>query len=708
MQSLRTTLAAAALAAAATAQFAVVIPDGYANIGENTTGNAFPFGTTGTTYTGLRIQQVYDSSNFTNQQITFPVLITGLRFRAAHTATTWAGGSYTNAVVQLSTAPIDHAAATTNWATNHGLDLATVYTGPVTVQGGTGNGAGTPGPFHVDIPFPTTPFLYDPSLGDLVIDTDVAMPGTGGFATLANVSGTGVPVPQARRVYASTLYPNANGVDQNILVLEVQYTPAAGLYPGFTSDVRTGASPLTVNFQDNSYSSDPLGVLTWAWDFDGDSVIDSTAQNPSFTYNTCGSYDVSLTVVDATHGVQTVTRSAYIVTDRVTPDFSFTQVAPNVFAFTDLSTPTPTTWAWDLDGDSVVDDTTQNPVFFYPNPCTGVNVTLTASRLCGPSATVGKQIVLSPNTLLATNQGGNGTTSATWVGNVFDAQVTNPDGVNICALSVRPYNFAGPFNVQFYASSGSYLDIVGTQPRYAVPSAWRLLATGTGVSSNTPFGTAGATLDFVTLSNNVYLPAGDYTLAVFVQNPAGTAGVAYTNGPVGPISDGNMTVFVGAQGRAVTSLFGTGGFTPRMWNGAFHYGTWSGTGEAGLGFAGLGCAGTLATSQLTSSGDPVLGSTITLTANNLPLSAMILVTGLSAPAPVDLTPFGAPGCLVRAALDATSFRLGAGNSASWNITVPANPAFSGLRLWNQVLALDPTANALGAVTSDAVGMIVGN
>lgn len=708
MRSLPTTLALAALAATASAQFAVVIPEGYATIGENTTGNGFPFGTASTIFTGLRIQHVYDSSNFTNQQITFPVLITGLRWRAAHTETLWTGGTFSNAVVQLSTAPIDHAAATTTFATNHGPDLATVYTGPVTVQPGMGNGFGRPGPYHVDISFPTTPFLYDPSLGDLVIDTDVAMPGTGGFPLMAQVNGTGVPVPQARRVFASTLYPNADGIDQNILVMELQYVPAAGLYPDFSSDVRTGVSPLLVNFRDNSYSSDPLGVLTWAWDFDGDSVIDSTLQNPTFTYNTCGSYDVSLTVTDATHGARTTTRTAHIVTDRVTADFSYTRVGPNTLAFTDLSTPGATAWAWDLDGDNVVDDTRQNPVFVYPSPCTGVTVTLTASRLCGPSSTASKQIVLSPNTLLASNQGGNGTISATWGGNVFDAQVTNPNGVDICALSVRPYNFLGPFQVQFYASSGSYLDILGTQPRYAVPSAWRLLATGTGVSSNTPITTAGATLDLVMLSNSVYLPAGNYALAVFVQNPAGTAGVGYTNGPVGPISDGNMTVFVGARGRALTTLFGTGGFTPRMWNGAFHYGTWNGTGEAGLGFAGLGCAGTLATSQLTSSGDPVLGSTITLNANNLPLSAMILVMGLSAPMPVDLTPFGAPGCLLRSAIDASSFQLGAGNNASWTLGVPVNPAFSGVRLWSQVLALDPTANTLGAVVSDAVGMIIGN
>jgi PKD repeat protein len=705
MTRIHSVFAMALLCATAAAQFTVNVPPGYAAAVGNSN-NIFPWGRGASS---MRYQQIYDSSVFTTQSVTFPIIVQGLKFRPyPGTTGSWTGGTWSNLQVSMTTCPNDYLAASATFASNHGPDFTQVYNGPFTIAPGSLVAAGGVEPTSVDLTL-ATPFVYDPSLGDFLFEV-IVDGATWSGGTVRGVDAASGAQALGTRIYDTTSHTGATGtVGLNYsLICDVVYQPAAGLYPAFNSNVRTGASPLTVNFQDNSYSSDPLGVLTWAWDFDGDSVIDSTAQNPSFTYNTCGSYDVSLTVVDATHGVQTLTRTAYIVTDRVTADFSYAQIAPGVFQFTDLTAPAATTWAWDLNGDSVVDDTTQNPVFFYPNPCTGVNVTLTANRLCGPSASVSKQIVLSPNTLLATAQGGNGTTSATWVGNVFDAQVTNPDGVNICALSVRPYNFAGPFNVQFYASSGSYLDTVGTQPRYAVPSAWRLLATGSGVSSNQPFGTPGAPLDFVTLSNNVYLPAGDYTLAVFVQNPAGTAGVGYTNGPVGPISDGNMTVFVGAQGRAVTSLFGTGGFTPRMWNGAFHYGTWSGTGEAGLGFAGLGCAGTLATSQLTSSGDPVLGSTITLTANNLPLSAMVLVTGLSAPAPVDLTPFGAPGCLVRAALDATSFRLGAGNSASWNLSVPANPAFSGLRLWNQVLALDPTANALGAVTSDAVGMILGN
>ena len=72
-------------------------------------------------------------------------------------------------------------------------------------------------------------------------------------------------------------------------------TKMISVYPpvevNFTSDVASGTSPLTVNFTDSS-----LYATSWAWDFDGDGNIDSTEQNPTYTYNnTPGKYNVTLT-----------------------------------------------------------------------------------------------------------------------------------------------------------------------------------------------------------------------------------------------------------------------------------------------------------------------------------------------------------------------------------------------------------------------------
>ena len=53
----------------------------------------------------VRVQYIYDSTIFTNQGVTTPIRITGARWRAnaAAATTTWAGTTYNNATVALST-----------------------------------------------------------------------------------------------------------------------------------------------------------------------------------------------------------------------------------------------------------------------------------------------------------------------------------------------------------------------------------------------------------------------------------------------------------------------------------------------------------------------------------------------------------------------------------------------------------------------------
>jgi len=183
----------------------------------------FPWGTTTATYSGMRIMCLYDSSHFAGAPS--PILITDLKWRANDVTSSWSGGTYNNATVRLATAAVDYTAATTNWAANVGPDVTTVYTGPVTVSPGTGAGIGVPGPYHVTITL-TTPFLYDPFAGDLVVDTEhVPSNFSGGSIPALDVH---IPGVNGSRVYSSTLYPTANGVDANCDVMEITYVPASG------------------------------------------------------------------------------------------------------------------------------------------------------------------------------------------------------------------------------------------------------------------------------------------------------------------------------------------------------------------------------------------------------------------------------------------------------------------------------------------------
>jgi PKD repeat protein len=74
------------------------------------------------------------------------------------------------------------------------------------------------------------------------------------------------------------------------------YTPV----PQVTADVTAGLAPLTVNFSSAGTADADGDPIAYAWDFDADGVVDSTAPNGSYTYTENGVYDATLRVTDST------------------------------------------------------------------------------------------------------------------------------------------------------------------------------------------------------------------------------------------------------------------------------------------------------------------------------------------------------------------------------------------------------------------------
>jgi PKD repeat protein len=148
----------------------------------------------------------------------------------------------------------------------------------------------------------------------------------------------------------------------------------------FNKNVSSGQAPLTVHFTDTSTGSPD----EWAWDFNNDGNIDSTVQNPSYTYINSGSYSVKLTASNA-DGSDTRLKSDFItVTSPAVPpvaNFAGTPVSgttPLAVQFTDQSTGTVNSYTWDFNNDGVIDSTVKNPGYTYDTAGTySVNLTVT-------------------------------------------------------------------------------------------------------------------------------------------------------------------------------------------------------------------------------------------------------------------------------------------------------------------------------------------
>lgn len=116
---------------------------------------------------------------------------------------------------------------------------------------------------------------------------------------------------------------------------------------------------------------------------------------------------------------------------------------------------------------------------------------------------------------------------------------------------------------------------------------------------------------------------------------------------------------------------------------------------------GIGCVGTNGLTIHRGEGDAFTGTSVTYRTLNLrPWAPTFAVYGTNAMA-LPLAGMGAPGCTGYLSPIATELRFSNGSGiASDTIALPANPAFAGLELLSQMLALDPGANALGLTASN--------
>jgi hypothetical protein len=146
-------------------------------IGSATTTNIFPFGAIPgfVTYTG-EYQQIYTNTAFSG-----PVMIDSIAFATSSDSESLSGT--VGFTLSLSTTPFANLASpSTNYASNRGADFTQVFSGSETITS-VGNGT-------FDFVISTTPFLYDPSKGDLLLDVNITSPGTSEIGFEANQDAT--------------------------------------------------------------------------------------------------------------------------------------------------------------------------------------------------------------------------------------------------------------------------------------------------------------------------------------------------------------------------------------------------------------------------------------------------------------------------------------------------------------------------------------
>jgi len=230
--------------------------------------------------------------------------------------------------------------------------------------------------------------------------------GEGGIVAFTDLS-TNVPTSWA------WTFPGGNPANSTAQTPSVQYNTAGTYSVSLTatneggSDTNTKNDYITViplpiaDFTANQTVIDAgqsvqfadlsTNATSYNWTFSGGTPSNSTAQNPTVTYNTAGTYSVVLTASNAV-GSNTMTKTAFITVNYVvvTPIADFTANTTSIFEgesiqFTDLSANDPTSWSWTFDGGIPASSSAQNPSVTFSTAGT-YTVSLTAFNSAGSNS----------------------------------------------------------------------------------------------------------------------------------------------------------------------------------------------------------------------------------------------------------------------------------------------------------------------------------
>ena len=234
-------------------------------------------------------------------------------------------------------------------------------------------------------------------------------------------------------------------------IVEIVTPPTAG----FSANTLDGCAPFQVEFLNASSTN----ATTYQWEFEGGTPSTSTDQNPIVTYNSAGTFDVNLTVINSAGSNSSIQTDYVTIGTLPSVDFDFnnTPGALNV-SFTNQSTGA-TSYSWNFgDGQS---STAANPTNTYAEAGT-YTVTLNATNDCGtntssqtvdiivaPTAGFTAQATnaCSPATIQFTDQSTNNTNEWSWT---FEGGTPNTSTAQNPSIT---YSTPGIYTVSLIASN---------------------------------------------------------------------------------------------------------------------------------------------------------------------------------------------------------------------------------------------------------------
>ena len=155
---------------------------------------------------------------------------------------------------------------------------------------------------------------------------------------------------------------------------------------------------LATDFNSTSTVAAPSTIVGYEWDINNNGTIDYTTANPSHSFNSPGTYTVSLTVTTDDGCSDQITQTIDVF-PLPQADFSFDAVClGNTTDFVDLSTVvsgTITDWMWDFDDGST--SNVQNPSHTYTNSGSyNVSLTVTTDNGCDHTITSSVDVLAQP------------------------------------------------------------------------------------------------------------------------------------------------------------------------------------------------------------------------------------------------------------------------------------------------------------------------